>query len=82
VSPEHKDYKGSDYFDDRSPSSWAAARREDNDLYYWEEVPKEKTPEALTAAATTAETLAMSTLLGCIRCVVRLAVTPSQSSTH
>jgi hypothetical protein len=24
---------------------WAAARREDNDLYYWEEVPKEKTPE-------------------------------------
>jgi hypothetical protein len=42
VSPEPEDYGGSD---DRSPSSWAAARREDNDLYYWEEVPKEKTPE-------------------------------------
>jgi hypothetical protein len=24
---------------------WAAAGREDNDLYYWEEVPKEKNPE-------------------------------------
>jgi hypothetical protein len=24
---------------------WAAARRDDNDLYIWEEVPKEKTPE-------------------------------------
>jgi hypothetical protein len=45
VSPEPNDYGGSDYSDDRSPSSWAAAGREDNDLYYWEEVPKEKTPE-------------------------------------
>jgi hypothetical protein len=45
MSPEPKDYGGSDYFDDRSPSSWAAARREDNDLYYWEEQPKEKTHE-------------------------------------
>jgi hypothetical protein len=45
VSPEPKDYGGSDYSDDRSLSSWAAARREDNDLYYWEEVPKEKTPK-------------------------------------
>jgi hypothetical protein len=45
VSPEPKDYGGSDYSDDRSPSSWAAAGRKDNDLYYWEEVPKEKTPE-------------------------------------
>jgi hypothetical protein len=44
VSPKPKDY-GGDYSDDRSPSSWAAAGREDNDLYYWEEVPKEKTPE-------------------------------------
>jgi hypothetical protein len=35
VSPEPKDYGGSDYSDDRSPSSWAAAGREDNDLYYW-----------------------------------------------
>jgi hypothetical protein len=34
VSPEPKDYGGSDYSDDRSPSSWAAAEREDNDLYY------------------------------------------------
>jgi hypothetical protein len=45
VSPEPKDYGGSDYSGDRSPSSWAAAGREDNDLYYWEEMPKEKTPE-------------------------------------
>jgi hypothetical protein len=44
VSPEPKDYGGSDYSDDRSPSSWSAAGREDND-YYWEEVPNEKTPE-------------------------------------
>jgi hypothetical protein len=99
LSPERKDYGVSDYSDDRSPSSWAAAEREDNDLCYWEEVPKEKTPEgpnggggndddgsaataATTAATTTTETLAMTTLSGCIRCVVRLAVTPSQSSTH
>jgi hypothetical protein len=45
VSPEPKDYGGSDYSDDRSPSSWAAAGRDDNDLYIWDEVPKEKTPE-------------------------------------
>jgi hypothetical protein len=45
VLPEPKDYGGSDYSDDRSPSSWAGAGREDNDLYYWEEVPKEKTLE-------------------------------------
>jgi hypothetical protein len=45
VSPEPKDYGDSDYSDDRSPSSWAAARRDDNDLYILEEVPKEKTPE-------------------------------------
>jgi hypothetical protein len=45
VSPKPKDYGGSDYSDDRSPSPWAAARREDNDFFYWEEVPKEKTPE-------------------------------------
>jgi hypothetical protein len=45
VSPEPKDYGGSDYSDDRSPSSWAAAIRDDNDLYIWDEVPKEKTPE-------------------------------------
>jgi hypothetical protein len=45
VSPEPKNYGGSDYSDDRSPSSWADAGRDDNDLYIWEEVPKEKTPE-------------------------------------
>jgi hypothetical protein len=45
LSPEPKDYGGSDYSDDRSPSSWAAAERDDSDLYIWEEVPKEKTPE-------------------------------------
>jgi hypothetical protein len=45
LSPEPKDYGGSDYSDDRSPSSWAAAGRDDNDLYIWDEVPKEKTPE-------------------------------------
>jgi hypothetical protein len=45
VSPEPKDYGESDYSNDCSPSSWAAAGCEDNDLYYWEEVPKEKTPE-------------------------------------
>jgi hypothetical protein len=45
VSPEPKDYGGSDYSNDRSPSSCAAAGRDDNDLYYWEEVPKEMTPE-------------------------------------
>jgi hypothetical protein len=31
--------------DDRSPSSWAAAGRDDNDLYIWDEQPKERTPE-------------------------------------
>jgi hypothetical protein len=46
VSAEPKDYGGgNDYSDDRSPGSWAAAGRENNDLYYWEEAPKEKTPE-------------------------------------
>jgi hypothetical protein len=45
VSLEPKDYGDSDYSDDRSSSSWAATGRDDNDLYIWEEVPKEKTPE-------------------------------------
>jgi hypothetical protein len=35
VSPEPKDYGDSDYSDDRSPSSWADARRDDNDLFIW-----------------------------------------------
>jgi hypothetical protein len=45
ASPEPKDYGGSDYSDDRSPSSWAGAGRDDNDLYIWDEQPKERTPE-------------------------------------
>jgi hypothetical protein len=45
VSPEPKDYGGSNYSDDRSPSLWAAAGRDDNDLYIWDEEPKEKTAE-------------------------------------
>jgi hypothetical protein len=45
VSPKPKDYGGGDYSDDRSSSSWAAAGRDDNDLYIWDEVPEEKTPE-------------------------------------
>jgi hypothetical protein len=45
VSHEPKDYGDSYCSDDRSPISWAAAGRDDNDLYIWEEVPKEKTPE-------------------------------------
>jgi hypothetical protein len=45
VSPEPKDYGGRDYSDDRSPSSWATTGRDDNDLYIWDELPKEKTPE-------------------------------------
>jgi hypothetical protein len=42
ASPEPKDYGGSDYSDDRSPSPWAAAGRDDDD---WDEHPKERTPE-------------------------------------
>jgi hypothetical protein len=45
VLPEPKDNGDSEYSDDRSPSSWAAIGRDDNDLYIWEEVPKEKSPE-------------------------------------
>jgi hypothetical protein len=45
VSPEPKDYGVGNYSDDRSPSSWAATGRDDNDLYIWDEVPKENTPE-------------------------------------
>jgi hypothetical protein len=45
ASPEPKDYGVSDYSDDRSPSSWAAAGRDDNDIYIWDEQPKERTPE-------------------------------------
>jgi hypothetical protein len=44
-TPEPKDYGGSDYSDDHNPSLWAAAGRDDNDLYYWEEVTKEPTPK-------------------------------------
>jgi hypothetical protein len=61
VSPEPKDYGGSDYSDDRSSSSWEAAGRDDNDLYIWDEVPKEKTPEGLTTATTAATTMVVVT---------------------
>jgi hypothetical protein len=36
VLPEPKDYGDSDFSDDHSPTSWAAAGRDDNDLYIWE----------------------------------------------
>jgi hypothetical protein len=52
VSPEPKDYGGSDNSDDRSLSLWATVGREDNDLYYWEEVPREKTPEGPNGGGT------------------------------
>jgi hypothetical protein len=45
ASPKPKDYGGSNYSDDRSSSSWAATGRDDNDLYIWDEQPKERTPE-------------------------------------
>jgi hypothetical protein len=45
VSPVPKDYGDSNYSNDRSPSSWAAAGRDDHDLYIWEEVPKKKSLE-------------------------------------
>jgi hypothetical protein len=41
VSPEPKAYGDSDYSDDHSPSSWAAAGSDDNDFYIWDMVPKE-----------------------------------------
>jgi hypothetical protein len=84
VSPEPKYYGVSDYSNDRSPSTWAAAGREDNNLYYWEEVPKGRLPKVLIEAVIQmmATTLAMMTLSRCICCIVRLAITPSQISTH
>jgi hypothetical protein len=50
VLPEPKDYGGSDCSDDRSPSSLAAAERDDSDLYCWDEQPKERTPEGPNGA--------------------------------
>jgi hypothetical protein len=99
ASPEPKDYGGSDYSDDRSPSSWAATGRDDNDLYIWDEQPKVRTPEGpngdgndgnesgntmevVTTAVITVETMAMKTPSDCIRCVVELAVNPSEISTR
>jgi hypothetical protein len=83
VSPEPKDYGGSDYSDDRSSSSWAATGRDDNDLYYWEEVPKEKTTEGPNDSSDDDDgddgdggDPEMTSLSGYIRCVVRLAITP------
>jgi hypothetical protein len=51
VSLEPKDYGDSDYSDNHNPSSSAAAGRDDNDLYIWEEVPKKKTPECPNGGA-------------------------------
>jgi hypothetical protein len=97
VSPEPKDYGGRDYSDDRSPSSWAAAGRDDNDLYIWDEVPKEKTPKGPNGSdggdggddngggddgGDAVEMMAMTTHSDCIRCVVKLVVTPSRISTR
>jgi hypothetical protein len=93
VSPEPKHYGDSDYSDDRSPSSWAAVRRDDDDLYIWEEVPKEKTPEGPDGGSNDDSgddngdgddggDPGDDDPFGMHRCVVRLAVTPSRSSTH
>jgi hypothetical protein len=96
VSPEPKDYGGSDYSDDRSPSSWAAAGRDDNDIYIWDEVPKEKTPEGPNGGGDEGGNdngggddggddggdPGNDDLSGCIQCVVRLAITPSRISTQ
>jgi hypothetical protein len=96
ASPEPKDYEGSDYSDDRSPSSWAAAGRDDDD---WDEQPKERLPKAPTATVTMAtkaamtmvvatmavtmvEIMATTTPSDCIRFVVELAVNPSRISTR
>jgi hypothetical protein len=75
VSPEPKYYGVSDYSNDRSPSTWAAAGREDNNLYYWEEVPKGRLPKVLIEAVIQmmATTLAMNDpfemhLLHCAAC--------------
>jgi hypothetical protein len=90
VSPELKDYGGSDYSDERSLSSWVAAGREDNDLYYWEEVHKEKTPEGPNGGGDPDDggdyddgnDPSDDDPLGCIHCLVRLVVTPSRISTY
>jgi hypothetical protein len=97
VSPEPKDYGGSDYSDDHSPSSWAAAGRDDNDLYIWDEQPKERTPAPMattttvtaatimvveTTAGMMVEIMASTTPSDCIRCVVEFVVNPSRISTR
>jgi hypothetical protein len=89
-SPEPKDYRGSDYSDDRNPSSWAAVGRDDNDLFYWEEVPKEKTSEGPNDSgdlddgddSDNGDNPGDETHSRCIRYVVWLAVTSSRISTH
>jgi hypothetical protein len=44
-TPEPKDYAVSDYSEDLCQISSAAAGRDDDDLFYWQEVPKEPTPK-------------------------------------
>jgi hypothetical protein len=50
-SPEPKDYRGSDFSVDCSRSSWAAAGRDDNDLFYWEDVDVKSAPHAKHTAS-------------------------------
>jgi hypothetical protein len=87
VSPEPEDYGDSDY----STIVARARRRTPEEMItictFGKRCPRRRLPKAPTAAETTtaamtAETLAMTNLSGCIRCVVQLAVTPSRSSTH
>jgi hypothetical protein len=97
ASPVPKDYGGSDYSDGRSLSSWAAAGRDDNDLYIWDEEPKERTPEGPNSGGNDGNDGGDNgggddggddgrdngdeDPSDCIRCVVRLVVTPSRIST-
>jgi hypothetical protein len=96
ASPEPRDYGGSDYSDDRSPSSWVDAGRDDDD---WDEQPKERTPEGPYGNGNDGNESGNDngggddggddggdngdeTPSDCIRCVVELAVNPSGISTR
>jgi hypothetical protein len=69
VSPEPKDYGDSDFSDDRSPSSWAAARRDDNVCAFGKRCPRRRLPKAptTTATMTTAMTMKMATTAATMR---------------
>jgi hypothetical protein len=76
VSSEPKDYGDSDYSDDRSLSSWRPPEEMITIFTFGMRYPRRRLPKAPTTAATmavttmvmatTAETLAMTTLSGCI----------------